>query len=127
MLTKKEFESYLDIIEEIKDIDYELYTPVADVVRGSSAVYPYTAHAVSVQGIRADERLVRRRQELVEQKAEIEALLERFPNNQLRKIARMRVKWGIKSWDRIAAEFQGRKSKDALRVSYGRALKELLN
>lgn len=131
MLTKEALEEYLDIQEEIKDlerrIDQREKELVTDTVMGSDPNYPYINHPVSICGVKTDDELQSRRRKLIaslkEQEAGVEEFIESLPRSKERRIVRYRAIDGM-SWNEVAAKMGHRYSEDGARKVFERSIQK---
>lgn len=114
-MTKELLEQYPDICAELREVERKLREPVSDTVSGSSANFPYTQHAISVQGI--PPRLIAQRDMLANLKEEIEGFIRSLPNSRMRRIVDYRVLQGM-SWEQVAAKMGHRVSVDGVKYQY---------
>lgn len=132
MLTKEALEEYLDIQEEIKDLERRINQRekelVTDTVMGSDPDYPYINHPVSIYGVQTDDELQARRRKLIkklkEQEYGIEEFIESLPRSRERRIVRYRAIDGM-NWNEIAAKMGYRYSEDGVRMIFSRAIKNI--
>lgn len=114
-MTKELLEQYTDICAELREVERKLREPVSDTVSGSSSNFPYTQHAISVQGI--PPKLIAQRDMLANLKEEIEGFIRSLPNSKLRRIVDYRVLQGM-SWEQVAAKMGHRVSVYAVKRHY---------
>lgn len=117
-MTKELLEQYPDICAELADLERAARTPVSDVVSGSSGEYPYTQHAVRVEGLPpVSPETYARIEALKLQKAEIEQFVFTLPNARIRRIATLRAINGL-SWKSVAAHMGHRYSESVVKWYY---------
>lgn len=103
-----------------QEIDYlsrmaeDSLKPVHDVVKGSSASFPYTSHVIHVKGInepelsrkldRINKRISNKARELIQLRAEAIDYIMAIPDSQVRQIFSMRYIDGL-TWENISKMF----------------------
>lgn len=117
-MTKELLEQYPDICAELADLERVARTPVSDVVSGSSGEYPYTQHAVRVEGLPPEQH-----RELIErlrgQKAEIEQFVFALKDAKMLRVAKLRALQGL-SWKDVAANMGHKYSESGVKKIYSK-------
>ncbi len=117
-MTKELLEQYPDICAELADLERAARTPVSDVVSGSSGEYPYTQHAVRVEGLPPEQH-----RELIErlrgQKAEIEQFVFALKDAKMLRVAKLRALQGL-SWKDVAANMGHKYSESGVKKIYSK-------
>ncbi len=115
-MTKELLEQYSDICAKIE----ELKRPLKDTVSGSSPVFPYTQHSITVFGFNTD----RSAQMAVfeKQRDEIDAFIAKLPLPKQRLVQAV-IKYGTK-WNVVRRVVNNGKSANATRMEYERIFKE---
>ncbi len=114
-MTKELLEQYSDICAKIE----ELGRPLKDTVSGSSPVFPYTQHSITVFGFNTDRSA--QMDVFEKQRDEIDAFIAKLPLPKQRLVQAV-IKYGTK-WNVVRRALDSSKSPDALRVEYERIFK----
>ena len=137
-MTKKDLSDFRHLKSEIKMLDKEInelsYDIVSDTVRGSSKSFPYVEHTITITGLdtqghdakarRLKARLERRKADLLDKRAELEADIEAIDDSLLRQVITMRYINGM-HWPEIAAHIGGGNSADSVRKQCTRFIARL--
>ena len=127
-MTRKKLEQYRSLVAEIEETQERIRNNMAsDMVIGSDASFPYTQHAVRIEGVR-DEGALRRDTRILStlrsQVTEIEKWISEIPDSMTRRIFRMRYTDGKvrPSWQWIAFKI-GHTNESTTRKIHNRFLK----
>ena len=133
--TLKQIRHLKSEIEHLSKMAEKASTPVHDVVKGSSAEYPYTQHVIHVEGINEPEvghklrkinkKIKDKAQELITLRAEAVDWIMAIEDSQVRQIFMMRYVEGWK-WEKISRCFGSDYGEYAQRI-HDRYLKGLEN
>lgn len=130
-MTLEQLEQYHDLrreaalwARELQELQRRAECAVADTVRGSSPEFPYTAHTVTVRGVRAEPnpRIVQRQKRLAERRArldrqlqDIDEFIDSLQDSQLRQIIEYRYINGY-SWVKTARLVNNKESAVRMRI-----------
>lgn len=126
-MTKAEIEEYIDIREEIKDLERRIEKRnserVVDTVKSSMPDYPYTAHTQKIIGVMSDcdlrDKRLTLQEDLKRREMEVENFIESLPKSKDRRIVRYRVLDGL-SWPEVSHKMGRRYTPDSVRIRYNR-------
>lgn len=137
-MTKQDLKDFRYLKNEIKDLDDEIkklgYDCVSDTVRGSTKDYPYIERTITITGLdeqghvakvrRLKARLERRKADLQDKRAEIEAFVDTIDDRLLRRVIALRFVNGL-GWREVAAHIGGGNSADGVRMMCNRFFDKL--
>lgn len=114
--------NYRALCDEIMDKKSRLKSKTAGiVVSGSSTEFPYTKHAISIEGVTTSEenaKLLQKIKTLEQEKEEIEDFVYAIEDSQTRRIFEYRYLLGSHkyTWERIAQILGGGNTRDSVRM-----------
>lgn len=130
-MTLAQLEQYIQLrreeklwAKELEDLRAKNRVWVRDTVRGSSAVFPYTEHPISISGIvetpdprvaAMEERLHARRERCRREREEIEQYIDAVEDSQLRQILHYRFIKGY-SWAKVSILMNNKESTLKMRL-----------
>lgn len=118
-MTKEILEDYRYKLLELENYNKGKMN-VHDTVKGSSPMFPYTSHPVSISGVPAAKEGLSN--ELKDQCTEVKRFISSLPNSYYRMLVKYRIEEGME-WKDIGTLLN--KSENAVKKDYSNLLKKL--